>query len=80
MSIQIGARVRWSDYYLQTYRNTWLAAGRDSEKSRAKAEYEIMKAKRGTIEEITDRGLKILWDGNPLPHYCVDYLVTVVKE
>jgi hypothetical protein len=57
-----------------------LTAWRDSDKSRAKAEYETMKAKRGTVEEVTDRGLKILWDGNSLPHYCVDYLVTVVKE
>jgi hypothetical protein len=56
MSIQIGARVRWSDYYLQKYRDAWQAAGRDSEKSRAKAEYETLKAKRGTIEEITERG------------------------
>jgi hypothetical protein len=80
MSIQIVTRVRWSDYYLQTYRNARLTAWRDSDKARAKVEYETMKAKRGTVEEVTERGLKILWDGNPLPHYCVDYLVTVVKE
>jgi hypothetical protein len=78
--MQIGDRVKWAAYYLQKYRDAWQAAGRDSEKSRALREYEAMEAERGVIDEIDERGLKILWDGNPLPHYCVAYLVTVVRE
>jgi hypothetical protein len=77
---KVGNRVKWSAIYLQPYRDAWQAAGRDSEKSLALGEYLAMRAKRGTIEATTARGLKIMWDGNPLPHYCVDYLVTVVKE
>lgn len=47
----VGQRVRWSGNALRPRRDSWLLAGRSSDKSHAKDELDRMAAERGTVTD-----------------------------
>lgn len=64
--MNVGDRIKPSEYALRSSRDYWLAQGEPSRKSQAKQWYEDKKAKRGTITRVYHNGFAnsydISWD------------------
>lgn len=60
--LEVGDKVKPSEYALRGSRDYWLAQGEPSKKAQAKQWYEDKKARRGIITQVYDNGYAICYD------------------
>lgn len=85
--LDLGTRVRHSDYALQPARDYWQGCGREPQKSRARDAYEARRAERGTIIEVfaeaqlngRGRGYRVQWDSGAVSQ-CLCDMVDALRK
>lgn len=77
--MNVGNRIKYTEYALRSKRDYWQRCGREPQKSNAKRAYETACAVRGTITAETLNGIEVTTDSGEI-HHSLDYLWERAEE
>lgn len=77
--MEIGTRVKLSEYAIRPKRDWWNQCGREPMKTGARDALDKAIAQRGTIIESDSTGVTVQWD-NGIKSDCLSYMVTAAEK
>lgn len=79
-NLQVGQRVKWSEYVIRGKRDYWLRQGSSTAKSAARQYLDEAMAARGIVLESKENGYVVKFDGESGTHSCLSYLVEAAND